>query len=273
MIDSPAPIALHLHAIKYNSRVSDTTNDFVRRQSLRQRDESRCSSMEPDSNNTANGSPMSDENLELRILGVDAGDEIAGVCRLTLRTTRGAIPIILHAGESTTRAVLCVSGASGGFDGPAMLYPRLGLELPRKGITVARMNYREPGNFDECVLDTLAALIFLKGAGHQRAAIIGHSFGGAVAISAGTANPLAVAVIAISSQLAGAHVAGNLAPKPLLLIHGTADEILPHRSSELIYERAQEPKRLTLFESADHRLSGRGDELFALVDEWLATRI
>ena len=82
-----------------------------------------------------------------------------------------------------------------------------------------------------------------------------------------------MAVIAISSQLAGAHVAGNLAPKPLLLIHGTADEILPHRSSELIYERAQEPKRLTLFESADHRLSGRGDELFALVDEWLATRI
>jgi alpha/beta superfamily hydrolase len=216
---------------------------------------------------------MSDDNLELRILGVDAGDEIAGACEVTMRTTRGSIPIILHAGEPTTRAVLCVSGASGGFDGPAKLYPRLGSELPRKSITVARMNYREPNNFDECVLDTLATLIFLKGTGHQRAAIIGHSFGGAVAINAGTASPVASTVIAVSSQLAGAHVAGNLAPKPLLLIHGTADEILPHRCSELIYEHAQEPKRLTLLDGADHRLTGRIDELLPLVDEWIATRV
>ncbi len=216
---------------------------------------------------------MPDENLEMRILGVDPGDEIAGARKLALRTSRGVIPIVLHAAESATRAVVCVSGAIGGFDGPAMLYPRLGFELPRKGITVARANYRAPNDFDECVLDTLAALTILKGTGHQSAAIIGHSFGGAVAISAGRLSAVAAAVIAISSQLAGAHVVADLQPKPLLLIHGTADEILPPRSSELIYERAQEPKRLMLFEGADHRLSGKGEELFALVDEWLATRI
>lgn len=216
---------------------------------------------------------MSDENLELRILGVDPGDEIAGARKISLRTSRGAVPIVMHAAPSATRAVVCICGAIGGFDGPAMLYPRLGFELPRKGVSVARVNYRAPNDFDECVLDTLAALIFLKGTGHQRAAIVGHSFGGAVAINAGTASPVAVAVIAISSQLAGAHVVAELAPKPLLLIHGTTDAILPHRSSELIYERAQEPKRLMLFEGADHRLTGKGDELFALVDEWLATRV
>ncbi len=216
---------------------------------------------------------MSDEDLALRILGVDPGEEIAGARKLTLRTSRGGLPVVLHAAEAATRAIVCVSGALGGFDGPAMLYPRLGFELPRKGLTVARVNYRSPNDFDQCVLDTLAALIFLKGTGHQRAAIIGHSFGGAVAINAGTASPVAAAVIAISSQLAGAHVVADLAPKPLLLIHGTADDILPHRSSELIYERAQEPKRLMLFEGADHRLSGKGEELFALVDEWLSTRI
>jgi fermentation-respiration switch protein FrsA (DUF1100 family) len=65
----------------------------------------------------------------------------------------------------------------------------------------------------------------------------------------------------------------DLKPKPLLLIHGTADNILSHQSSELIYGRAQEPKRLMLFEGADHRMSGKGDELFALVEEWLVTRI
>jgi alpha/beta superfamily hydrolase len=216
---------------------------------------------------------MTDENLDLRILGVDPDEEIAGARKLTLRTSRGAIPLVMHAAESASRAIVCVSGAIGGFDGPAMLYPRLGLELPRKGIAVARVNYRAPNDFDECLLDTLAALTFLKGTGHRRAAIIGHSFGGAVAINAGTLSPVAAAVIAISSQLAGAHVVGDLAPKPLLLIHGTADDILPPRSSELIYERAGEPRRLMLFEGADHRLTGKGEELFALVDEWLATRI
>jgi len=216
---------------------------------------------------------VSDENLELRILGVDPGEEIGGALKLTIRTSRGEIPVILHAPESTTRAVVCISGAIGGFDEPAKLYERLELELPGKGITVARMNYRAPNDFNECLLDTLAALAFLKATGHERAAIIGHSFGGAVAINAGTLSPIAVSVIAISSQLAGAHVVADLKPKPLLLIHGTADNILSHRSSELIYERAEEPKKLMLFEGADHRLSGKGDELFALVDEWLVTRI
>jgi alpha/beta superfamily hydrolase len=216
---------------------------------------------------------VSDDELELRILGVDPGEEVAGALKLTIRTSRGEIPVILHAPESTPRAVVCISGAIGGFDGPAKLYERLGLELPSKGITVARMNYRAPNDFNECLLDTLAALGFLKATGHERAAIIGHSFGGAVAINAGTISPIAVAVIAISSQLAGAHMVADLKPKPLLLIHGTADNILSHQSSELIYERAEEPKRLMLFEGADHRMSGKGDELFALVEEWLVTRI
>jgi fermentation-respiration switch protein FrsA (DUF1100 family) len=135
------------------------------------------------------------------------------------------------------------------------------------------MNYRQPNDFDECVLDTLAALTFLKGMGHNRSALIGHSFGGAVVINAGTLSPVATTVVAVSSQLAGAHVVGELAPKPLLLIHGTADTILPDESSRMLYERAREPKKLKLIEGADHRLSGRGDELFTLVQGWLESRL
>src|SRR5579863_4335156 len=129
---------------------------------------------------------MPDENLALRILGVDPDDEIAGARKLTLRTTRGPIAILMHAAAPPSRAIVCVSGAIGGFDGPATLYARLGLELPPKGVAVARVNYRAPNDFDECLLDTLAALNFLKGTGYPRAAIIGHSFGGAVAINAAT---------------------------------------------------------------------------------------
>lgn len=216
---------------------------------------------------------MADEELELRLLGVDPEEEIAGARRLTLRTTRGPIPIILHGSDKATRGVLCISGAIGGFDGPARLYARLGLELPRQGYVVARMNYRHPNDFDECLLDTLGSLNFLASIGVERAALIGHSFGGAVAINAGTISPVASTVIAISSQLAGAHVVDELAPKPLLLIHGTADTILPDECSRILYEKAREPKTLKLFDGADHRMNPVGDELFALVQSWIASNI
>ena len=51
---------------------------------------------------------------------------------------RGEIPIIVHAAETAGRAMLCISGAIGGFDGPAKLYVRLGSDLPPRGITVVR---------------------------------------------------------------------------------------------------------------------------------------
>jgi pimeloyl-ACP methyl ester carboxylesterase len=216
---------------------------------------------------------MAEEALDLRILGVEPGEEIAGARKLDLRTTRGSIPIVMHAAEGATRAALCISGAIGGFDGPAMLYPRLGLEMPRSGFSIARMNYREPNEFSECLLDTMAGLTFLKGMGIRRAAIIGHSFGGAVAINAGTLSPVAASVIAISSQLAGAHMVAELAPRPLLLIHGAADTVLPDQCSRMLYERAREPKTLKLFEGADHRLSQVGDQLHALVRDWLEANV
>jgi alpha-beta hydrolase superfamily lysophospholipase len=216
---------------------------------------------------------MADEQLEMQILRVEPGDEVAGARKLQIRTTRGPIPVVMHAAENPSRAVLCISGAIGGFDGPAMLYARLGLEMPRQGVSLARMNYRAPNDFGECLLDTLAALTFLKGIGHERAALIGHSFGGAVAINGGTLSPIVTTVIAISSQLAGAHVVGNLKPKPLLLIHGTDDTILPDQCSRMLYEQAGEPKTLKLFEGGDHRLTRFGDELFTLVEGWIGAKV
>ena len=214
-----------------------------------------------------------DEGLTLRITSVEQGDEIAGARKVMIVTTRGPIPVVLHAAPEKGRAALCVSGAIGGYDGPAMLYPRLGLRMPREQITVARLDYRAPNEFGECLVDAMAALTFLGGIGHERVALIGHSFGGAVAINAGTLSPLVTTVVALSSQLAGAHVAGELAPKPLLLIHGDADTILPHESSQALYDRAGEPKTLKILPGVGHRLSEAADEVFDLVRDWLLKKI
>lgn len=214
-----------------------------------------------------------EQNVTLKITGVQPGDEIAGARRVTIATTRGAIPLILHAAPEAGRAVLCVSGAIGGFDGPSMLYPRLGLELPRRGFTIARLDYREPNEFGECLVDAMAAVTFLSGIGHTQIALIGHSFGGAVAINAGTLSAKVTTVIALSSQLAGAHVAGELAPKSLLLIHGGADTILSHESSEVLYERAGEPKTIKILPGVGHGLAEAQDEVFELISDWLMQRV
>ncbi|MHB8380836.1 MAG: dienelactone hydrolase family protein [Candidatus Binataceae bacterium] len=211
---------------------------------------------------------MSDD-INLRITGVEPGDEIAGARRLVIRTTRGDIPMLLHGAAQPDRAVLCVSGAMGGLDGPAHLYARLGLALPRQGIAVARLDYRAPGEFAECLVDAMAALTFLRGIEYRRLATVGHSFGGAVAINAGTIAQGVTAVAAISSQLGGAHMVGELAPRPLLLLHGTADAILSQQSSEAIFARAGDPKRLELIAGADHGFSAHGDRILEIVERWL----
>jgi len=224
-----------------------------------------------------------DEELSLRIVGIEpggepAGAELAGGRSLRLLTTRGEIPLIVHEApgaheaQATGRAVVCISGALGGFDGPGKLYVRLGQEMPERGIAVVRLNYRMPNEFGECVLDTMAGLAFAKATHHERAALIGHSFGGAVAINAGTLAPAVTTVVAISSQLYGAHVVAELAPRPLLLLHGTADTILPHECSERLYERAQEPRTLKLFAGVGHRFSEAPGELLETVREWLLAR-
>jgi pimeloyl-ACP methyl ester carboxylesterase len=214
-----------------------------------------------------------DEELTLRITGVEPGDEIAGSRKLTLATTRGRIPLLMHSAPEKGRAALCVSGAMGGFDGPSMLYPRLGLELPKRGLTIARLDYRAPNEFGECLVDAMAALAFLRGIGHQRVALIGHSFGGAVAINAGTLSPIVTTVIALSSQLAGAHVVGELSPKPLLLIHGDADTILPPESSQALYDRASDPKTIRIIPGVGHGLAEAKDEVFDLVSDWLIQKV
>lgn len=48
------------------------------------------------------------------------------------------------------------------------------------------------------------------------------------------------------------HVVGKLAPRPILLMHGTYDDVVPPYHSERLFEFAQEPKELWLAPEAIH---------------------
>ncbi|MBE0503657.1 MAG: alpha/beta hydrolase [Desulfuromonadales bacterium] len=61
-----------------------------------------------------------------------------------------------------------------------------------------------------------------------------------------------LAHILISDELSPADYVDKIAPIPLLLIHGTQDEIIPFRHAELLLERAGEPKTLWRIEGGHH---------------------
>jgi uncharacterized protein len=49
----------------------------------------------------------------------------------------------------------------------------------------------------------------------------------------------------------------KIAPRPLLIIHGTADKTVPARMSKELFAKAKEPKELWLIEGADHLMCQR----------------
>jgi dienelactone hydrolase len=217
------------------------------------------------------GPPQGD--LELAITNVAAHPEPDGNLRVLIGTSRGEIRGVLHPCASEPAAVIYVGGAMGGFQGPANdLYGRLADRL-RARMSGLRIHYRKPSEFEECVLDVLAGVSFLRGVGATGGiALVGHSFGGAVVIKAGEIAPAVVGVAALSPQLHGTRTVHQLG-KPLLLVHGMRDAVLDHAASEDIHARALEPKRLVLYAEADHMLTQSADALEELLATWLAETV
>ncbi len=209
-----------------------------------------------------------DRDLELQIQKVAAHPEEDGNLRVMLQTNRGEIRAVLHPCATAPAAAIYEGGARGGFEGPANdLYGRLANRL-RPAMSGLRLHFRQPGEFFECVLDVMAGVSFLRGVGAGEVALVGHSFGGAVAIKAGELSAAVSGVVALSPQLYGTRNVDRI-NKPLMLVHGMRDSVLDHAASEDIHARAAEPKRLVLYAEADHSLIQCAPELEDLLAEWL----
>ena len=185
-------------------------------------------------------------------------------------TNRGELKGIIHKAENSSQAVIWVCGARGGFGGPGPgTYARLSEQLTGQGITSLRLDYRFPNDLMECVLDLLVGVGYLKENGFGPVIVVGHSFGGAVVIAAGATSDHIKGVVSLSPQTYGAGMAGQLAPRKLLVAHGRADTRLPFSCALQIYEWAKEPKEVVLFEGAEHRLEECREELETLLSAWI----
>jgi alpha-beta hydrolase superfamily lysophospholipase len=203
-------------------------------------------------------------------LNVEQGPTEAGARRVALRTNAGTIDCRFHDAGTGDAAVLWVFGAGGGLGGPAGgVYTRLARQLVGDGVASLELDYRRAGDLQSCVLDVLVGIDYLGGQARSRVVLVGHSFGGAVVITAGAASDAVIAVAALSSQSYGTDGADKISPRPLLVMHGAADEILPDACSRDIYRRAGEPKRLALYPGCRHGLDQCREELDRDLLGWL----
>jgi pimeloyl-ACP methyl ester carboxylesterase len=166
-----------------------------------------------------------------------------------------------------------VGGAGGGWDSPGrgQLYSDLCTDLQALGIAGLRVRYRNPADLSDCALDLLTGLHFLAGNGVEIAALVGHSFGGAVVAQAAANSDGVRSVVLLATQSEGVEgIAQVQSGCSTLVVHGTADQVLPYDCSYYAYDLAPEPKRLSLYEGARHGLDEGGERLRREVRDWIS---
>jgi pimeloyl-ACP methyl ester carboxylesterase len=213
----------------------------------------------------------------LDVLGVLATQDVMvgpHLRHVEMFTMKGLLTLLWHepAEESTAgAAIVACGGAMGGLLGPAGgLYHRLGEEWAARGVPVLRVSYRRPNDLDTCCVDVAAAVQLAMGAsGAERAVVMGHSFGGAVAVRVGVGlSPMVSGVVTFATQSAGCELAAGLAGKPLLMFHGERDEILPIEASEVVRLIAGHGELVRL-PGDGHLLAKSGDIVWERLEEWL----
>lgn len=188
-------------------------------------------------------------------------------------TLRGMVTLLWHEVpvgiDVEPAAIIACGGAMGGLLGPAEgLYQVLGETWSRRGVPVIRVSYRRPNDLDSCCLDVAATVQMARESGARNVVVMGHSFGGAVAVRVGVALDEVAGVVAYATQSAGCEIAPGLRGRPLLLFHGDADEILPAQCSEVVAAMAGNGE-VVICPGDGHLLARSGPTIVERLDAWI----
>ncbi|HET9730925.1 MAG TPA: alpha/beta fold hydrolase [Acidimicrobiia bacterium] len=192
---------------------------------------------------------------------------------LEVYTMRGLLTLLWHGARDAPNIVLTCGGGMGSLLGPADgLYHRLGMELAPLGIPTIRVGYRKPNDLSRCVHDVAAAGDLAGRSGARQFIVMGHSFGGAVAVQAAIVfGEHCRGVVTLSTQSAGCEHASEIGDTPLLLFHGTDDIILPPETSAVVQMLAGHGE-IVMLPGADHLLTQASEEIAQRLLEWIPAR-
>ena len=213
----------------------------------------------------------------LDILGIMASQQAIlapGLRHIEMYTRRGLLSILWHepTGQARNTGIVMMGGAMGGVMGPGeALYHVLGEDFSARGVPVVRISYRKPNDMDSCCVDAAAAVQMMVGTGCDRVILMGHSFGGAVAVRVAVGlSAMVTGVVTFATQSAGCEVAGGLDGRPLLMFHGDRDEILPVEASEVVRAIAGSGE-LRIMPGDGHLLAKSHDIMREEVNAWCDT--
>ena len=165
--------------------------------------------------------------------------------------------------------------------------------LPQEGFNVFIFDYRGFGlsegkpNFKGVFEDTDSAIHFIRShpkVNPERLLVLSQSLGGNNAIAAiGAGNSKGIKALVVDSTFysyssiandklwgsglflsntySGSRYVSNLAPIPVLFLHGTQDSVIPSKHSEKLYTQAKEPKELLIIPGKEH-ITALNDETY-----------
>lgn len=186
---------------------------------------------------------------------------------ITISTPRGSVCGKWRPSSMTRAAAILIPDAPGAPDGPLHLFDELAARIQRVGVSVLQL---EPCSaaFDERLMCLLSALAALRRQGVQRMALIGWHAGAALAIAAGSDSEAVIGVAALAPNDACLELVAEIAPRRLLMLHGSADSVAPATISRTLYMRAGDPKELVIFPGERHDFSVFHDEALDKLTSW-----
>lgn len=173
-------------------------------------------------------------------------------------------------------AAILLSGAGGGVTGPSSIYMGLACKLASlsSGVPAMRMDYRYPARNRPCCKDVKAGMDYLQDMyGIDKFVLVGWSFGGAPVFTVGGEDKRVIGCATVASQTAETEGIRKLAPRPVLLMHGTGDTTLSDYCSRRLYDMygTKGDRRLELFEGDNHGLTHHARQAEGMLLEFIAT--
>ncbi|ODQ55414.1 alpha/beta-hydrolase [Saitoella complicata NRRL Y-17804] len=154
--------------------------------------------------------------------------------------------------------------ATTGVSGPNGIYPSLATKLATHHIPTLRLDYRAPSRTPQCTNDILAGMDWMeREEGVEGVVLVGWSFGSAPTIGVGArerrdgAKGRVRGVANVAPQTAETSGIHDLAPTPVLFLHGTGDACLSPRCSQNLYASYGEygSREIELYEGDNHGLT------------------